>query len=143
MKKHLKKQEGFTLLEVILSLSLLSIVLLVFIGFFIQANTFSAKSEEKMSASQLSQEVLEKVKSSSFLSTLNKDNWITLYPDPNIGKVDSNGEFYLQVNNQTFYPKATIETKTSLSSQLKFIKIEISVKEKGAKVKKYETYGFK
>jgi prepilin-type N-terminal cleavage/methylation domain-containing protein len=147
MKKLMKNEKGYTLLEVVLSLSILSVVLLVFFGFFIQGKTFSVQTQSRMSADQLSQEILEKVKSSTFQADLTVDNWKTLYPDSSQDQIDTNGEFYLIINNQNYYPVAKIKQANlqspNFSDKLTYIQIEIYTKEKGSKVKKFETYGFK
>ncbi|WML45561.1 hypothetical protein [Neobacillus sp. PS3-40] len=137
----LKNEKGYQLLEIMLSLSLLSIVLLVFFGFFIQSRTFTIYTQNKMSAGQLSQEILNKVKNSSFQTDLNTSDWNDLYNE------NIQGDFYIEVNNQIYYPVAKIKQanlqNSSFPSQLNYIQIEIWVNEKGKRIEKYETYGFK
>lgn len=139
--KLLRNEKGYQLLEIVLSLSLLSIVLLVFFGFFIHSKSFTMFNQNKSSAAQLSQEIVEKVKASSYQTDISLADWNQLY-DTNI-----QGEFYIKVNNQKYYPVAKIRQarlqNSSFPSQLSYIQIEIWVDEKGKRVEKYETYGFK
>ncbi|WML25421.1 prepilin-type N-terminal cleavage/methylation domain-containing protein [Neobacillus sp. OS1-33] len=148
MKKLVKNEKGFTLLEILLSLSILSIVILVFFGFFIQSAKFSFQSQNKMSAGQLSQEILGKVKSSTFQADLTVDNFKELYKDDTSRyQIDTNGKFYLKINNQNYYPQVKIipakGQNGEFSTQLYYIQVEIGVQEKGVWNKKFETYGFK
>ncbi len=161
----IQNEKGFQLFENLLSITLLSIVFLVFFGFFIQSNNFTAQNQSSSSASQLSQEILEKVRGSELSSdnahneiitttiiwnntNLTLENWRKLYPNETI-----TGEFTIKVNSQTFYPvvkmiKAnTYSTLFNLTPSfpdgLDLIVIQIYVEKNGERVKVYETYGYK
>jgi prepilin-type N-terminal cleavage/methylation domain-containing protein len=56
--KKLDNQRGLTLLEVLLSIVILTIVLTSFAGFFSQSALFVKKNEEKLSTSQTAQQVV-------------------------------------------------------------------------------------
>ncbi|WP_226677437.1 type IV pilus modification PilV family protein [Mesobacillus jeotgali] len=58
MGNKLGNQNGLTLLEVLLSIVILSIVLTSFAGFFSQSALFVKKNEEKLSTSQTTQKVV-------------------------------------------------------------------------------------
>ncbi|MGV2938046.1 prepilin-type N-terminal cleavage/methylation domain-containing protein [Mesobacillus sp. LC4] len=58
MGKKLDNQDGLTLLEVLLSIVILTIVLTSFAGFFSQSALFVKKNEEKLSTSQTAQQVV-------------------------------------------------------------------------------------
>ena len=58
MVKKLDNQDGLTLLEVLLSIVILTIVLTSFAGFFSQSAIFVKKNEEKLSTSQTAQQVV-------------------------------------------------------------------------------------
>lgn len=58
MGKKLDNQNGLTLLEVLLSIVLLTIVLTSFAGFFSQSAMFVKKNEEKLSTSQTAQRIV-------------------------------------------------------------------------------------
>lgn len=149
MKKLLKNEKGYTLLEILLSLSILSIVILVFFGFFIQSAKFSVHSQNKMSAGQLSQEILEKVKSNfsavqddiDGTKKLTNTGWNELY------STSKNGVYSINIGNQTYYPQVKIipakDQNGEFSTQLYYIQVEVGVYEKGVWIKKFETYGFK
>jgi prepilin-type N-terminal cleavage/methylation domain-containing protein len=63
MKKHKWKQEGFTLVEVLVSIVILSIVLTTFFSFFGQSLVFSGKNEEKLVAYNLAEKTMRIVES--------------------------------------------------------------------------------
>ncbi|RDU35040.1 hypothetical protein DRW41_19865 [Neobacillus piezotolerans] len=56
--KTLQKQGGFTLLEVLLSIVLLSIILTSFLGFFTQSALFAKKNEYKLDTVQTAQKIV-------------------------------------------------------------------------------------
>lgn len=58
MGKKLHNQKGLTLVEVLLSIVLLTIVLTSFAGFFSQSAMFVKKNEEKLSTSQTAQQIV-------------------------------------------------------------------------------------
>ncbi|WNF21892.1 prepilin-type N-terminal cleavage/methylation domain-containing protein [Mesobacillus jeotgali] len=58
MGNKLDNQNGLTLLEVLLSIVILSIVLTSFASFFSQSAMFVKKNEEKLSTSQTSQKIV-------------------------------------------------------------------------------------
>lgn len=159
-----KNQKGFQLIEVLLSISILSIVLLVFFGFFIQSKTFSAQSQKSSSASQLSQEILQKVRDSNLTSdnahsvkittanwtettNLKSANWEILYSKPIIG------EFSIEVDNHTYYPRVQVinaeayKTIFSLPEPLPaifdIIIVEIETIKNGNRLQVFETFGYK
>jgi prepilin-type N-terminal cleavage/methylation domain-containing protein len=58
MSKKCRNQQGFTLIEVLLSIILLFIILTSFIGFFTQSALFSNKNEQKFGTMQTAQKVI-------------------------------------------------------------------------------------
>ncbi|WP_316571848.1 prepilin-type N-terminal cleavage/methylation domain-containing protein [Neobacillus sp. YIM B06451] len=58
MKKYFQKQGGFTLLEVLLSIVLLSIILTSFLGFFTQSASFAKKNQYKLNTIQTAQKIV-------------------------------------------------------------------------------------
>ncbi|WP_409270816.1 type II secretion system protein J [Neobacillus sp. SCS-31] len=58
MKKNCQKQGGFTLLEVLLSIVLLSIILTSFLGFFTQSASFAKKNQYKLDTLQTAQQIV-------------------------------------------------------------------------------------
>lgn len=63
MCKKTENQNGFTLIEVLLSIVILSIILTFFIGFFTQSANFTQKSGEKLSTMQTAQTVIHMIDS--------------------------------------------------------------------------------
>ncbi|CAM3941317.1 type IV pilus modification PilV family protein [Mesobacillus thioparans] len=73
MGKKLDNQDGLTLLEVLLSIVILTIVLTSFAGFFSQSALFVKKNEEKLSTSQTAQQLVNLIElniSKSALSSI-------------------------------------------------------------------------
>lgn len=58
MGNKLDNQNGLTLLEVLISIVILSIILTSFAGFFSQSALFVKKNEEKLSTSQTAQQIV-------------------------------------------------------------------------------------
>ncbi|WP_318508179.1 type II secretion system protein [Bacillus sp. T3] len=75
----IKNEKGYLLLEILLSITLLSIVLTVFFGYFIQTKNHVYENESIGSAAQLSQEILIKVRDSDFQTNLTLANFKSLY----------------------------------------------------------------
>jgi type II secretory pathway pseudopilin PulG len=143
----LRNQKGYLLLEILLSLTLLSLVLTVFFGYFVQSRNHVIQNDSIGTASQLSQEILVKVRESDFHTNLTLDNWKTLYGTDFTGVIN--------LNNQNFYPEVTIESAETVIKQenlsvpshfldkLELITVVIKGDRKGQRVKMYETYGYK
>lgn len=51
-------EQGFTLIEILASVVILSIVLITFFGFYFQASLFSTKNDQKYTSHTLSQKVI-------------------------------------------------------------------------------------
>lgn len=89
MVENFQKQEGFTLIEVLLSIVLLSIILTSFLGFFTQSAIFTIKNQEKLSAAQTAQKVVSLVEINTTKTQLRSKNIIN-----ESGKVVSPGTVY-------------------------------------------------
>jgi len=89
MAENFHKQEGFTLIEVLLSIVLLSIILTSFLGFFTQSAIFTNKNQEKLSAGQTAQKVVSLVEINITKAQLRSKNIIS-----DNGKVVSPGTVY-------------------------------------------------
>jgi len=60
--KGIKNQHGLTLLEVLLSITLLFIVIISFFAFFTQSFKYTQHNEEKLTASQIAEEVVAELR---------------------------------------------------------------------------------
>jgi hypothetical protein len=136
-------QQGYHLLEITLGIALLSIVLLAFAGFFLQAKIFNSDNEERGSAAQLSQEILHIVKKSPYSTDLTIKDWNLLY-----GSAFSSSErFYIEVGEKRYYPDVKIMRAESfndnLPDDLNLVVVSIQEKEADAYKTVYETFGYK
>ncbi|WP_043934224.1 PulJ/GspJ family protein [Bacillus sp. EB01] len=61
MNKNSLNQEGFTLLEVLLSIVLLTIIMTSFLGFFTQSAIFNKKNEQKLDTMQTAQRIVNMI----------------------------------------------------------------------------------
>jgi hypothetical protein len=142
MDKRLN-QKGFHLLEVTLGVALLSIVLLSFTGFFLQAKIFNSDNERRSSAAQLSQEILHIIKKSPYMTDLTVEDWNQLYGTD----FASDERFYLEVGEKRYYPVVKIMYADSynenLPKDLNLVVVSIQEKSKETYKNVYETFGYK
>ena len=73
MKKYLKNDNGLTLVEILAALVLLSIVLVAFMTFFTQSAKFTAHNHETLTAVQVSEQVIAKVRKGNYQTTTEQD----------------------------------------------------------------------
>lgn len=136
-------QQGYYLLEITLGIALLSIVLLSFAGFFLQAKIFNSDNEERSSAAQLSQEILHIVKKSPYNTDLTIEDWNQLYGT----HFSSNERFYIKVGEKRYYPDVKIMRAESFNDNLPddLNLVVVSIQEKRTDTYKnvYETFGYK
>lgn len=66
MKKHIKNNEGLTLVEILAALVLLSIVLVAFMSFFTQSAKFTAHNHETLTAVQVAEDVVAEVRTGAY-----------------------------------------------------------------------------
>ncbi len=112
---------GFTLLEILLTLVILSIILLSFMSFFSQSSLFTQKNNEKLTAINLAQETIVTIKNQSvYFQKVVK--YTTGFPDPDktILNVNSLGIF----NGQPDY-KLGLEISKDYSYNLYKIHVQI------------------
>lgn len=142
MAKRLN-QQGYHLLEVTLGVALLSIVLISFAGFFLQAKIFNSDNESRSSAAQLSQEILHIIKKSPYTTDLTIDDWNHLYGED----FASNERFFLEVGEKKYYPDVKILPADgfnhNLPKDLLIVVVSIQEKSKDAYKDVYETFGYK
>ncbi|MBS4173714.1 prepilin-type N-terminal cleavage/methylation domain-containing protein [Bacillus sp. FJAT-49736] len=105
--KLLRKQEGLTLIEVLLSITILSIILFSFMRFFLQAGNFTNLNEKKTVAVNVARNVLMFMKQQSFIEIKDK---IAKLPE-------ENGHFNLYIcDNKYQYFNNTETPLTSCKS---------------------------
>jgi prepilin-type N-terminal cleavage/methylation domain-containing protein len=116
MLKHKLNQDGFTLVEVLVSIVILSIVLTTFFSFFGQSLVFSGKNEEKLVAYNLAEKTMRIVESNYknklqptqtkivIPSTNNPcSNYSSGYP-PELLEVTNPSTCYYKENQKNYYP---------------------------------------
>lgn len=139
----IKSQKGFSLLEVIVSIAILSIILLSFFSFFIQAATFSSKTKDTFDAGQYSQELLHYAQTGNYNNDLTTQDLNDIY---NTNQT-SNKPYEIKINNQTYYPMVSIKpanSQTSLNSaKALLVTVTIETERDGVRKELFKTYGYK
>ncbi|WP_066292820.1 type IV pilus modification PilV family protein [Bacillus sp. FJAT-29937] len=112
--RFLKNEKGLTLIEILVAITLLSIVLITFFTIFIQSAKFTHYNKEKLTAIDVGEKVVGDIRNlSSYKQLLQK------------GYRLENGVFY--VNDTTYAEyKVKIEIKEIISSKLRRIKIDVT-----------------
>jgi prepilin-type N-terminal cleavage/methylation domain-containing protein len=80
--KKLDNQDGLTLLEVLLSIVILTIILTSFAGFFSQSAMFVKKNEEKLNTSQTAQQIVNLIEVNVTKNTLSVYGCNDPFTDP-------------------------------------------------------------
>lgn len=126
MLKGINKQDGFTLIEVLVSIVILSIILTTFFSFFSQSLIFSGKNEEKLVAYNLASKTLKIVeqrynnKLPSTQSTIEifsnstvcSEDLSTIAPDLKWDSTTSAMCYYNQ-NQKKYYPEIVITNQAT------------------------------
>lgn len=91
--------KGFTLIEILVALVILSIILLSFMSFFTQSSLFTQKNKEKLTAINLAQEMIVTIKNQPALFQ-KAVKYNASFPDPGktVLNVNSIGVFNQQPN---------------------------------------------
>jgi prepilin-type N-terminal cleavage/methylation domain-containing protein len=117
-KKYFFNQKALSLIEVLVSLVLISIVLTTFFSFFSQATTFSGKNEKKLVADNLTSETLSIIQE-SYQTTLPLNDLIIScgtypkdYPTALKNELHPTSCYYNK-NNKHYYPEITVKKQTS------------------------------
>jgi prepilin-type N-terminal cleavage/methylation domain-containing protein len=114
MKENYSKQTGFTLIEVLVSIVILSIILTTFFSFFGQSLVFSGKNEEKLVAYNLAGKTLRIVES-KYKNTINQSlltlDSCTNYPQELKDVLDNSTCSFIQ-NKKNYFPEIIITKQT-------------------------------
>lgn len=124
--KILKEERGFSLIEVVASLVMITIVLLSFSQLFIQSNKTAAYNNEKLVAINMAEAELERLKMTPFieyLPTINSSSLYNFKTPQDIKKTLYSGNIYsLNIN----------ATQTSEEQKRKLINVVVTVKYKNS-----------
>jgi prepilin-type N-terminal cleavage/methylation domain-containing protein len=135
--KKLDNQDGLTLLEVLLSIVILTIVLTSFAGFFSQSALFVKKNEEKLSTSQTAQQVVNLIESHISKSKLQtKCTNLTTGAECKLNKVDLE-TLSGQIINTTYNISATFKL-----SEENLIKTKVMIKDDDDPESSSETFTY-
>lgn len=126
-----KNEKGFSLIEVIASIVIISIVLLSFFQLFIQSNKTAVANNEKLVVINLADAELERLKLDPFTETL---------PIPNSNSYNINKNKIVTLNNKTYSVniKGTQNAgtnNTTSEKDLKLINVWITVTAPNGKTK--------
>ncbi|WP_179295622.1 type IV pilus modification PilV family protein [Bacillus sp. FJAT-45350] len=116
--RKLFTQKGFTLLEVLASVVILTIVLTTFFSFFSQSLVFSNKNGDRIVAYNLAQKTLRIVEMEYNRNIVNDhvitcSDYPTVYPNLLINELEGLSCFY-EENDKYYYPEVTITKQTSI-----------------------------
>ncbi|WP_378153104.1 type IV pilus modification PilV family protein [Chungangia koreensis] len=78
---HVKKSNGFTLIEVLASIVILSIVIVSFLSFFPQMSLFNEKTKDNLDAVTIAKELLVEMKLVEYTDIIDNNN-LVLPTDP-------------------------------------------------------------
>jgi prepilin-type N-terminal cleavage/methylation domain-containing protein len=156
LKKHLK-QDGLTLIEVLVSIVILSIILTTFFSFFSQSMVFSGKNEEKLVAYNLASKTLRVVEE-KYKNTLQTDlniisSSVLCTDNFSITEIrtttTSTSICYFNENQKSYYPEVLITKELNHStdfstSKIVLYKINVKIYDKQTTPRKLlsETFGY-
>lgn len=126
MKKIIKQEKGFTLVEVILSFTILSIIILTFSNIFLFTNNTANRNNEKLVAIHLARATLENIKNNPSNYFILTDQSIT----PAEGyQFESDGSIKLtQVINDQDYEIQIEPNRSDENTQLGLVHILVITK---------------
>ncbi|MFJ8245679.1 prepilin-type N-terminal cleavage/methylation domain-containing protein [Peribacillus asahii] len=133
---NFKNHNGFTLIEVLASITILGIVLTVFLSFFSNSMTFSVKAEDRLTAINLAEKELHDVTNSieTYCKTENCEG-------PNNIPEDTYTRSPIELNNKTYLSTMTPLPQTTEESSLGLLPISITIYSEDSK-KLTTVYGY-
>lgn len=135
--KPIKKESGFTLIEVVASIVIITIVLLSFSQLFIQSNKTAAYNNEKLVAINMAEAELERLKLTPFAEHLPPLNSGSLYNFETVPDIEK--ELYSGGDKYSLNIKAT-QTSDEQSSRLINIVVTVKYKNSQSTVEGYIRY---
>lgn len=129
----MKKNQGFTLVEILVSILLLVLLGFAFFQFFIFSQKATTGSKEKLAAVHLAQSVLEQVKTNDYPEiTENMDVEKSHLPKRfHVGNACANADqncinrYKKKLNNQTYQVEIEVDQKKNDTSCLLEVEVEI------------------
>jgi prepilin-type N-terminal cleavage/methylation domain-containing protein len=134
LKKHLK-QDGLTLIEVLVSIVILSIILTTFFSFFSQSLVFSGKNEEKLIAYNLASKTLKIVEKNfknklpatqPAIEIVSSATACTNQLEEQVSPTNLSFCYYKE-NQKIYYPEITITKETTSFSVPALFTINIKI----------------
>lgn len=127
--------KGLTLIEVLLSITILFIILIVFFQIFGQSMLFSSKVEDKFSAANIAERILfdaDKYLSKTHLNDYANKSCATPAPLKQghygiIGLKKDGTRYYYEVNNKKYYPVITICQKENSEDLIGLYRIKVKL----------------
>ncbi|USK58976.1 type II secretion system protein [Peribacillus asahii] len=119
---NFKNNNGFTLIEVLASITILGIVLTVFLSFFSNSMTFSVKAEDKLTAINLAEKELYDVTNSIEAYCKIKN-----CQEPNNISPDKYTRSDISLNNKTYLSTVTPLSQNAEEISLGLLPISITI----------------
>ncbi len=132
MKKYIQNPKGFTLIEVVVSIIIITIILLSFSQVFIQSNKTAATNTEKLVTINLADALLARVRANTYTKRTDIQSYFVDNTQTN--KKLKNPPLEIDLNGQTYTvsyrasQKTTAEKNASYSERdLNLIKVVVTV----------------
>ncbi|WP_170138763.1 type IV pilus modification PilV family protein [Oceanobacillus chungangensis] len=148
VQKSLTDETGFTLVEVLASLTILSIILVGVFNLFIFTNEAAVSNNDRLVAINLGQATMERVKHnpSAYFDNSSANSALTevgkTYTAANCEKNNCESLYEVLINDNTYHISLTV-SQNSDETKLKLIDVIVTVELKGKanhKVEGYITY---
>ncbi|MEK4128308.1 prepilin-type N-terminal cleavage/methylation domain-containing protein [Solibacillus sp. FSL W8-0474] len=136
MRHKLINKKGFTLLEVVASLAIISIILLSFAQIFVQSNRVANSNNEKLIVTNLADAVLQRMQNTAFSTANFGDELHQLGNCNNSNYLQNISSEDIPLNNKNYVVKYTACQNSSIKNalnnekNLNLVKITVTVKEK-------------
>ncbi|WP_404427809.1 prepilin-type N-terminal cleavage/methylation domain-containing protein [Ureibacillus chungkukjangi] len=139
-KNYFQNSKGFTLIEVVASIIIITIILLSFSQLFIQTNKTAAKNTEKLVTINLADAMLEKVRAGTYTKSTDIQSYFVDNSQPN--KKLKNPPLEIDLNGRTYsisYKATQSSTKSQNANftekELNLIKVVVTVTSPDGKTK--------
>lgn len=123
----MKNERGFTLVEVLASLVILSIVLMSFMAVFGNTNKVSVRNSEKLVIVNLADSYLERVKASPA-------NYISPFPPTKMNESKSIPQPLIKMNNKNYKVEIKVTQSEDEFNKLSLLNVLVTVRSEDSQI---------